>query len=79
MPTFSDHFPIKLKLKINSSNIILNPPQSFTSYKSTNWDQFRGDLMSSSRSIIPSTNTNLENQEIDALIKEFNTSFTHNS
>lgn len=76
-PTFSDHFPIKLELKLEPGHITLKTPRCFTSYKNTNWPQFRRDLEISSLSITPSENVNLQNYEIDVLINEFNSNLTY--
>ena len=76
-PTFSNHFPIKLELKLELGHITLQSPRCFTSYKNTNWPQFRHDLEISSLSITPPENLNSQNDEIDVLIDEFNSNLTY--
>lgn len=76
MPTFSDHFPIKLELKLKWSGIILKNTRTFTSYKNTNWNNFRRDMDIASQQLMPPTNRNLEDNEIDSMIRDFNNTFT---
>lgn len=76
LSTFSDHFPLKLELHMNSLNLILRTPRILTSYKNTNWDNFRRHLESASIDILPPANKNLINNEIDSCINDFNTTFT---
>lgn len=81
LPSFSDHFPIKLELQLNSYELIMQNPSFFTSYKNTNWQQFRRDLEIATFSIMPPEDRNLRNDEIDSLLNEFNINFNavHNS
>lgn len=76
-PTFSDHFPIKLDLKLDHLNIDLTPPQFFISYKNTNWHNFRQDIDVISRQIMPSINRNLTNDEIDTTLNGFKSHFSN--
>lgn len=69
LPSFSDHFPLKLKIKMEFLNIILKPPRTFTSYRNTNWHNFRSDLGTASEQIMPPSNVNLSNDCIDAHTK----------
>ncbi|KAI8122725.1 RNA-directed DNA polymerase from mobile element jockey [Lucilia cuprina] len=72
LPTFSDHFPLKLELRLENTEFILNPARFHTSYKKTNWNNFRRDIDIAMNSITPPENRNLSNNEIDVLINEFN-------
>lgn len=72
LSTFSDHYPIKLELNLHSSEVVTKAPQSYTSYKDTNWINFRNDLDSASLSLMPPSNRNLEVNEIDIFIDRFN-------
>lgn len=72
LPTFSDHFPVKMELKFDSAELILQSPRLLTSYKNTNWPQFRRDLEIASLSMMPPENRNIQNEELDDLINEFN-------
>ena len=71
LPTFSDHFPLKIELQLNNFDFIYNCPRSFSSFKNTNWENFRRDLEISTRGILPPENKNLQNIEIDHFITEF--------
>mgnify|MGYP006390773489 FL=1 len=71
LPSFSDHFPLKLQLQLNSSELVLRSPRLFTSYKNTNWDHFKQDMGFSSLSIMPPVDRNLQNYEIDQILNEF--------
>lgn len=73
LPTFSDHFPLKIELQMNYFDFILNSTRSFSSFKNTNWDNFRRDIQISTLSIMPPENKNLQNTEIDQFIREFTT------
>ncbi|KAI8122414.1 RNA-directed DNA polymerase from mobile element jockey [Lucilia cuprina] len=75
LPTFSDHFPLKLEINMNASDILLNNPHYYTSYKNTDWKRFQLDLTISSNILMPPNNRNLENTEIEQIIVEFNESF----
>lgn len=81
LPSFSDHFPIKLKLNLGCFDFILRCPQIYTSYKNTNWDNFQNDLGTASNLIMPPSNINLKNNEIDQHIDALNNliNATHNS
>lgn len=72
LPSFSDHFPIKLKLDLGFFDFVLRSPQTYTSYKNTNWNNFRKDLELVSNRMMPPTNISLKNQEIDRLIDDLN-------
>lgn len=71
LPSFSDHYPIKMELKFSAFDFSIRPPRLFTSYKNTNWRNFRTDLEIATISIMPSTCRNLCNDEINILIEEF--------
>lgn len=71
LPTFSDHFPIKIDLQLDHFDFVLRCPRYFTSFKKTNWDNFRNDLDISTISIMPPEDRNLQNTDIDQLITEF--------
>lgn len=75
LSSFSDHFPIKLSLRMDQTELLMRTPRIFTSYKDTNWSNFKQDMDSASCRIMPSSIMNLENTQIDALIKDFNSSF----
>lgn len=75
LPTFSDHFPIKLELQLDLSELVKRSPCFSNSYKKTNWNLFRRDMEISSLSIMPAEDKNLQNVEIDDLINEFNSNF----
>lgn len=81
LPSFSDHFPIKLSLRVDHPELLMRIPRTYTSYKDTNWAEFIQDINDASCRLLPSSPSNLENYEIDDLINNFNTSFTtiHNS
>lgn len=81
LPTFSDHFPIKLSLRIDHPELILRTPRTYISYKDTNWPNFIQDMDSASRRIMPISSFNLEDNEIDEMIDQFKTSFNciHNA
>lgn len=80
LPSFSDHFPIKLKLDLGSFEFALRSPQMYTSYKNTNWNHFRSDLDTATNNMMPPTNRNLKNNEIDQLIEDLKEQIaaTHN-
>lgn len=71
LPSFSDHFPIRIELQLENFDFVLRCPTFITSFKNTNWDDFSRDLELSTYSIMPDKNRNLHNVEIDQLIKEF--------
>ncbi|XP_075162896.1 uncharacterized protein LOC142235529 [Haematobia irritans] len=68
LSTYSDHFPIKLKLKLEGVNILNNVPATFTSYTNTNWNNFRHDVDSATHQLMPHGHRNMENDEIDDLL-----------
>lgn len=76
LPTFSDHFPIKLQLSINSSCLVMKIPRIITSYKNTDWSGFCNDLDSASALIMPPINENLDNEDICSRILNFNDKFS---
>lgn len=45
LSTFSDHFPLKLQFSLQDFDFILNPPSTFTSFKNTNWNKFRNNII----------------------------------
>lgn len=71
LPSFSDHYPLKLNVILPSFEIVLQPPPTFTSYESTNWDDFKHDITQGILSNYPPSNRNLSNNEIDQYIEEF--------
>lgn len=71
LSTFSDHFPIKIQLEIDSTDLVLRSPRLYTSYKNTNWDNFSLDLDDALLRLMPSINRNLQNFEIDELLNIF--------
>ncbi|XP_075170254.1 uncharacterized protein LOC142242573 [Haematobia irritans] len=81
LPTFSDHFPIKMDLQLHLDGPLMISPRIFTSYAATNWDNFRHDIDDAICRLLPITNNNLQNHEIDELISDFNSSFSaiHNT
>lgn len=76
LPTFSDHFPLRMKQKLETSEIVIKPPLTFTSYKHTNWNSFPQDMTVEINRITPPMDSNLDNESLDTIIKEFNNSFT---
>uniref|UniRef100_A0A1I8Q7G5 Endonuclease/exonuclease/phosphatase domain-containing protein n=1 Tax=Stomoxys calcitrans TaxID=35570 RepID=A0A1I8Q7G5_STOCA len=72
LSTFSDHFPLKMELSLISSEILTKSPRTYTSYKNTNWHNFRNDIDVSTLNIMPPINRNLETNEIDDFIAKFN-------
>lgn len=72
LPSFSDHFPLKLQLQLGHCEFVLRSPRRFTSYKNTNWAHFRQDLELLSTRMMPPSNKILKNTEIDQIIIEFN-------
>lgn len=71
LPSFSDHYPLKLELKLEYVEFAIRSPRLFTSYKNTNWSIFRSDLDAAIHLIMPSVTENLQNYEIDQLINDF--------
>lgn len=76
LPTFSDHYPLKLELRLSSFSLTLRNPRHFTSYKNTNWSHFRHDMEAATLCIMPPVNRNLSNNEVDSLIDELNAAFS---
>lgn len=76
LPTFSDHFPLKLKLRTNTFNFLLRNARVYTSYKNTIWENFRNELESAILSIMPPSNRNILNNEIELFIEKFNITFS---
>lgn len=70
LQTFSDHFPLKLNIELPVFDIVINYPKCFISFRNTNWDNFKNDLVFSSLDKFPDANKNLSNNEIDNFIKE---------
>ena len=68
-------------LPIYFSQLVIQSPRLFTSYKNSNWNLFRREMEIASNSIMPPESRNLENDEIDLLINEFNSklTFIHNA
>lgn len=81
LPSFSDHFPLELSLQLGQANLILRQPRNFRSYKNINWNNFRHEMEIASNRIMPPTNRNLVNEEIDIFLQQFNTTFAeiHNT
>ncbi|XP_075163694.1 uncharacterized protein LOC142236317 [Haematobia irritans] len=75
LPSFSDHFPLKLVLKLEETDLVTSSLPSFFSFKNTNWTNFSRDLEESSVCLMPPVNRNLQNDEIDTLIANFTTTF----
>lgn len=71
LSSFSDHFPLKLRIQIRDFEIILRPPLNFISFKNTNWDNFKNDVTLSIIDQFPDSNRNLSNSEIDRYAEEF--------
>lgn len=71
LPTFSDHFPLKLELHVEDSAFLLNHPRFFTSYRNTDWNRFRRDMEVASFCLMPAEYRNLRNEEVDTIINEF--------
>lgn len=69
--TFSDHFPLKLQVKLPDFEILLNPPSNFVSYRNTNWDDFRNEVANELLKHFPSHQKNLSNSEIDDFMEKF--------
>lgn len=78
LPTFSDHLPLLLDIRISDADIPLTEPSSFRSFKGTDWNNFREDLDLNICHNKPSPSVNLSNQEIDDYIKKLNTAM-HNA
>ena len=81
LSSFSDHYPIKLELRLVSCELILQIPRCYTSYKNTNWTLFQRAMEDASFSLLPSENRNIQNHEIDRLLNEFNSNLitVHNN
>lgn len=75
LPTFSDHFPLKIDIWLDVSNLMLRTPRFFTSYKSTAWQLFRSQLDSAVQQIMPPINRYLINAEINNYIRNFTNTF----
>lgn len=78
LPSFSDHFPIKLKLDLGCFEFILRSPQMYTSYKNTNWNNFQNDLDRATKRMMPPSNRNLNNNELEQLIEDLNSQINAN-
>lgn len=73
LTTFSDHFPIKLEINIPNFEFILKPPSTFVSFKKTNWNKFKNEVIQGLSNHPPDFSRNLSNQEIDEFINKFST------
>lgn len=71
LPTFSDHFPIKLQIVLSDFDFLIKHPRYFTSFKKTNWTTFSNDLGASLIEGFPPCNRILKNAEIDVYIDNF--------
>ncbi|GBP93969.1 Nucleic-acid-binding protein from transposon X-element [Eumeta japonica] len=74
LPTFSDHYPLALTMSLSSFNIILRTPDHFISYKNTDWNAFKSNMISAIMNHYPPGNRNLSNNEIDLFLDSFSTS-----
>lgn len=54
-----------IKISLDQSN--LRCPQTYTSYKQTNWIEFRSDMDAISNLLLPPANRNLENMKLTRL------------
>lgn len=71
LPTFSDHYPLKLNIKLPSVEIFLHPPSFFVSHQNTNWSDFKHDVTQGVMTNYPNSVNNLTNGEIDQYIQHF--------
>lgn len=69
--SFSDHFALKLSVKIPEYDLIYSPPILFTSFEKTNWRDFQSDIDLSLSEISILKNRNLSNVELDNFIDSF--------
>lgn len=60
-----------MDIQFDNFEFVLRQPRFLTSFKDTNWDNFRRDLDNYTSIIMPPENRNLHNMEIDQLIDEF--------
>lgn len=74
LPTFSDHIPLGLRIKLSSFNFIINAPNLFVSYKDINWKDFQSDIINTLLEHFPPKNINLTNEDIDNFLAKFNDS-----
>lgn len=72
LPTFSDHYLLKLMFKFADFDLITSPPKFFKSFENTNWEDFRNDVHHDILSISLPEERNLSNEEIDISISQFN-------
>lgn len=70
LPTFSDHFPLKLRLEFLNFDFLLRQPRLVTSYKETNWLNFQNDIKHQLEIHYPPFDINLSNSEIDIFVNE---------
>lgn len=73
LSTFSDHFPLKLDIHLQNFDFILKPPLTFVSFKNTNWQKFKNEIILGLSNHFPSSHRNLSNLEIDEYVDEFST------
>ncbi|XP_058983356.1 uncharacterized protein LOC101889084 isoform X4 [Musca domestica] len=69
--SFSDHYPLKLQLRLADFEFNVIPSNSFQSFKNTNWSHFKRDLDAASSDLLPPINRNLSNPEIDNIVDKF--------
>lgn len=72
LPTFSDHYPLKLIFKFSEFELILSPQKYLKSFEKTNWEEFRNDVHCNIVSLNLPFDRNLHNNEIDQNITRFN-------
>lgn len=71
--TFSDHFPLKLRINFSGIEIMMNRPKQFISFENTDWNRFRADLSGELEFDFPPLDRNLADDEIDRYIGTFST------
>lgn len=68
MASFSDHFPVCLRLNISNLSFNTIQPRYYLSYRDTDWALFGNDLTEKLLTSMPPKSRNLDNAEIDTLI-----------
>lgn len=69
LPSFSDHFPLFLKLILNDFDLILKNKTTYKSFQNTDWKKFKKDLDNELELFMPPHDQNLSNEEIDSFVE----------
>lgn len=77
MPSFSDLFPLNLELKLDDVEFSSRSHRCFTSFKNTNWQQFRHEMEEAHNLLMPPVNTKLSVGEIYGVINKFSSSINN--